>query len=1002
MSSWPFDDYQGRAFGARSVQDSQFPSAFQCREDEEDYIVLDTVPYAENGSFAINLWFKATSMNGFSLQYIFSHTLDSSVFNDTGEKVLIFLPENQHISYGIIRTYVHDSNDDSSRIYADSDNQISYNELRLMEDHIVVDGEWHMYTLTTHIDSTPGYQVYIDGLLAADHSLTNSGPNGQVHGGDPIYLDSDIHLCGTTDNNPDRYFDGLVSQLSLYDQALTALNIQELYLIASQSVSSISDSNIPSDLDRSECWFPFVYDGRIYSDCVLIDGRYMCESIYSYELIECEQTFTSCNTASSSGCVGEEVCAKLSSESAAVRYLSQPGHDGICAIPPVSGFLLPEGNPVPIAYFPLSGSQSSWPYEEYKGESEEDWSVDSLFGQVYDCGKHKNSYIEFSSIPYARNGQFAINIWIKARMDQFNEDYQYLYAHQHVDGYDSVGIGIYYQQVQRDLLGFVPGIFQGLSPDTLEEEDLTEFGNAWTLSKEDWHMVTLSTHKDLSPGYQIYVDGVVVVDRSENNTNSEDYVFGGNPIDLDSNILLCTSPESRSSNNFQGKIAQLSLYNTALGEEEVQALYKVVRPNADFLVLPIAGSTPINLDRRPCNFPFMFDGYLYNDCILIADSYKCMSYSDKLVECNEIQPCNTTNPDECSVTEICGKLASSSYAVRFYTQADHDGICVEPPSSGDLLPQGNPTPLAYFPLSEEQFQGIYMQHTISSWPYWDYIGQSLGAKLVDDNRFVKAFQCNHHNLDSLLLDSVPYAEKGPFAINVWMKVGNMSGDAYQYIFSQVDDVEEQRIGIYLPEENHGLYGLVRTFISESSYYEMYMDSDNMVSSMDYRPVATRKVVNGNWHMITVTTHQDMTPGVQMYIDGELVADHNEDNLNKEGIVVGGNPIFLTQGINICSRFDSNSQRYFDGRVAQLSLYDTSLSLEEVQALYKIVKPNASFSTPTSLRVGMPPSTVPKNLDRSECSFPFYHQNLRFTDCTLIDGNYSCKDILDEWVSCELL
>eukprot|EP01025_Chloroclados_australasicus_P044240 TRINITY_DN4782_c0_g1_i1.p1 TRINITY_DN4782_c0_g1~~TRINITY_DN4782_c0_g1_i1.p1 ORF type:complete len:770 (+),score=55.11 TRINITY_DN4782_c0_g1_i1:95-2404(+) len=649
ISSWPFDDYQGTAFGARRVQDSQFSYAFFCQEDEEDYIVLDTVPYADNGSFAINLWFKTTSTDGYIYQYIFSHSLFDFVDDSASEKVWILLPEKQHQAQGIIRTVVHDSNDDATLVYLDSDNQISNNEYRPVVDYEVDDGEWHMYTLTTHIDSTPGYSVYIDGFLAADHGIYNSGPDGQVNGGDPIYLDSDIHLCGTTGNNPDRYFNGLVYQLSLYDQTLTAQNIQALYEIVKQTARSSDDSSIPSDLDRSQCQFPFIYDGRIYSDCFLINGTYMCESMYDYELVECGRVLTSnqpCNTVSSSGCTGEEVCGKLSPESTAVRYLTQLEHDGICTQPPISGVLLPEGNPTPIAYFPLSDSLSSWPYEEYAGESYGDFQSDSLFGQVFDCETYKNTFVKLSSVPYAKNGVFTINMWIKVRMDKFYDSYQYLYVHEDTEGYDSIRIGIYFQRLRRDQIGFIPAIIQDLSSDTLEAEDLADLGDAWILGKdkaseENWHMITISTRKDLSPGYLIYVDGMIVADRSDNNTDSEDYVFDGNPIELDGAMFLCASPELESSNSFQGKIAQLSLYNTVLGEEEVRALYKVVKPDADFLELPTSVSTPINLDCRPCNFPFIFDGQIYNDCMLLNNTYRCMSYTDQWIECKEIISCIT-------------------------------------------------------------------------------------------------------------------------------------------------------------------------------------------------------------------------------------------------------------------------------------------------------------------------------------------------------------------------
>lgn len=44
----------------------------------------------------------------------------------------------------------------------------------------LADGEWHMLTVTTHPDGSPGFSIFIDGLLKADLSLGDlrSGANG--------------------------------------------------------------------------------------------------------------------------------------------------------------------------------------------------------------------------------------------------------------------------------------------------------------------------------------------------------------------------------------------------------------------------------------------------------------------------------------------------------------------------------------------------------------------------------------------------------------------------------------------------------------------------------------------------------------------------------------------------------------------------------------------------------------------------------------------------------
>lgn len=42
----------------------------------------------------------------------------------------------------------------------------------------------------------------------------------------------------------------------------------------------------------------------------------------------------------------------------------------------------------------------------------------------------------------------------------------------------------------------------------------------------------------------------------------------------------------------------------------------------------------------------------------------------------------------------------------------------------------------------------------------------------------------------VLLDAVPYGTKGPFAINVWVKVSSLSGSQFEYVFSHNSTVPE--------------------------------------------------------------------------------------------------------------------------------------------------------------------------------------------------------------------
>lgn len=72
---------------------------------------------------------------------------------------------------------VRDSNDQGGTpVYLDSDNVYGVNAERPIPDDSInfSDGKWHMITVTTHEDGSPGYTIYTDGVLAAD---VNEGPD---------------------------------------------------------------------------------------------------------------------------------------------------------------------------------------------------------------------------------------------------------------------------------------------------------------------------------------------------------------------------------------------------------------------------------------------------------------------------------------------------------------------------------------------------------------------------------------------------------------------------------------------------------------------------------------------------------------------------------------------------------------------------------------------------------------------------------------------------------
>ena len=58
------------------------------------------------------------------------------------------------------------------------------------------------------------------------------------------------------------------------------------------------------------------------------------------------------------------------------------------------------------------------------------------------------------------------------------------------------------------------------------------------------------------------------------------------------------------------------------------------------------------------------------------------------------------------------------------------------------------------------------------------VGSALCCLLANSCRWVQA------NDSMVVLEPVPYGTAGPFAINVWAKVGSLAGSQFEYVLSQ--------------------------------------------------------------------------------------------------------------------------------------------------------------------------------------------------------------------------
>ena len=53
---------------------------------------------------------------------------------------------------------------------------------------------------------------------------------------------------------------------------------------------------------------------------------------------------------------------------------------------------------------------------------------------------------------------------------------------------------------------------------------------------------------------------------------------------------------------------------------------------------------------------------------------------------------------------------------------------------------------------------------------------------------------------TVLLDSVPYGQQGPWAVNIWMRAGNLSGSGFQYILDHGSSVAAGDVDYWGPNQ----------------------------------------------------------------------------------------------------------------------------------------------------------------------------------------------------------
>eukprot|EP01023_Acetabularia_acetabulum_P042267 TRINITY_DN4161_c1_g2_i1.p1 TRINITY_DN4161_c1_g2~~TRINITY_DN4161_c1_g2_i1.p1 ORF type:complete len:685 (+),score=111.18 TRINITY_DN4161_c1_g2_i1:127-2055(+) len=358
--------------------------------------------------------------------------------------------------------------------------------------------------------------------------------------------------------------------------------------------------------------------------------------------------------------------------------------------------LLPE----PFALFPLIGKDVNSVDGIYQGDAGSVvWIEDDRFGVVPLCDQENITHvIQLESVPYYINGQMAVNFWFKSH-NISGEHFQYMFSHSSkvfqdallnlnqgvnagwspnqfnvfIPEYDHFSHG-----VLRVLMKDANDVYLGRRSQTWVDSD-TQVGintgaRMDTIDPADgrWHMATVTTRDDGLRGYQLYLDGELAGEMEEGNQylgpgNDILDINGGDPILLDGNITICGRSDRHPERDFEGSIVYLSLFDTFLTAEQIAYMYDlaggidvtavadlpVTRPNRESAAFASPAQTtvvfgPKTLSGEECQFPYTYEGQVYNECILVDDLQKCKTASNEMEQCiaNVGMPTSTPLADD--------------------------------------------------------------------------------------------------------------------------------------------------------------------------------------------------------------------------------------------------------------------------------------------------------------------------------------------------------------------
>ncbi len=157
--------------------------------------------FAYGPELTLSFWFKIADNSGSVVQYLFNHGEQSQ---PNSVRVFLFRDGDTTGNAGKLRTIVRDA-DDAADVELDVPSGLA-------------DGAWHLYTLVLSPGS--GSTVYVDGIERAASSQVGGGA---IDPATPLYFGA------RADQEADRFLDGGLDDVRLYDRALSSDEIQALF-----------------------------------------------------------------------------------------------------------------------------------------------------------------------------------------------------------------------------------------------------------------------------------------------------------------------------------------------------------------------------------------------------------------------------------------------------------------------------------------------------------------------------------------------------------------------------------------------------------------------------------------------------------------------------------------------------------------------------------------------------------------------------------------------------